>query len=192
MRFNALVVTVCLFAIGGLAALRPVREAVGLALDDSWQLALIHAELALAPLLFMPALGARGKALGNLSVAGACWAAGTAVVLLFSFASAGDTGWATRGLSASVWLASGGLLSLAARAGSGWVARARVTLLALFGLPPLMHYLMLEYSGASGLPLKAISPNWSLATDDVSLWPLIVLGLIAWVCAIAWPDREAA
>ncbi|MCA8911158.1 MAG: hypothetical protein KDB82_05615 [Planctomycetes bacterium] len=192
MRFNALVVAVSLLAIGGLAALRPVRESLGLALDDSLQLAVIHAELALAPLLFVPVRGARSAVLSNLTAAAACWAAGGAVVLLFSFASMGSQGLDTRGLSAAVWLASAGLLSLAARGGPQWTGRARVALLALFGLPPLWHYLALEYSGASALRLKVFSPNWALATDDISLWALIVLGVVAWVAAAAPPGREKA
>ncbi|MCA8947651.1 MAG: hypothetical protein KDB29_15555, partial [Planctomycetes bacterium] len=75
MRFNALIVAVCLLAAGGLVALQPVREALGLALDDSLQLALIHAELAMAPLLFIPALGTRHSVLSNLTTGAACWAA---------------------------------------------------------------------------------------------------------------------
>jgi hypothetical protein len=192
MRFNALVVAGCLLAVGGLVALRPVREALGLALDDSLQLAVIHIELALAPLLFFPLNGAREKALSNLAAAIACWAAGAAVVLLFSFASMGDEGRDTRALSAVVWLASAGLLSLAARRGMHWVGRARVVLLVMFGLPPLWYYVALEYGGASLSRLKALSPSWGLATGDVTLWPLLLVGLTAWIAALALPKRGEA
>ena len=192
MRFNALIVAVCLLAVGGLVALQPVREALGLALDDSLQLALIHAELAMAPLLFLPVLGTRHSVLSNLTTGAACWAAAAAVVLLFSFASMGDLGWETRSLSAAVWLACVGTLSLAARVGSIWVGRTRVALLCLFGLPPLWHYLMLEYSGVSGARMKSLSPNWGLATHELTLWPLIVLGLLCIGVAVAIPNRERA
>lgn len=192
MRFNALVVAVSLLAVGGLVALRPVREALGLALDDSLQLALIHSELALAPLLFLPVIGNRGSVLPNLAAGAACWAAAAGVVLLFSFASMHDWGLETRTLSAGVWLACAGLLSLAARGGPNWVSRARVALMCLFGLPPLWHYLMLEYSGASGTRLIFLSPNWGLATNELTLWPLVVLGLVCLAVAVAIPNREHA
>lgn len=192
MRFNALLVAASLLAVGGLVALGPVRGALGLALVDAWQLALIHAELALVPLLFLPRSGGRGKAMANLAAAAACCAAGAAVILLFSFAAPGDHGLQTRGLAASVWLAGSGLLALGARVGPRWVLRGRVLLLCAFGLPPLWHYLLLEYAGASGGHLAAFSPNWALATRAVSLWPLLLAGALAWAGALALPDRGRA
>ena len=87
MRFNALIVAATLLAFGGLVAYAPVRESLGLALDYSWQLALVHVQFALAPLLFLPARGGRGVAASNLASAAACWAAAFAVVSLFSFAT---------------------------------------------------------------------------------------------------------
>ncbi|MCB9895490.1 MAG: hypothetical protein H6839_13665 [Planctomycetes bacterium] len=192
MRFNALIIATSLLAIGGLVAYAPVRESLGLALDDSWQLALIHAELALAPLLFRPALGDRRKAFENLASAAACWGAGGAVVLLFSFASMHDLAWQTRPLSAGVWLAVSGILSLGARFGPGWAARGRVLLLCAFGLPALWHYLMLEYGEASADSLTSVSPSWALATNDVSYWPLLLAGVVTWAAALALPSRRSA
>ena len=190
MRFNALIVAVTLLAVGGLVAYSPVRESLGLALDDSWQLALIHAELALAPLLFRPVVGDRVKAFSNLASAAACWAAGGAVVLLFSFASMHDLAWHTRGLSACVWLAVSGVLSLGARVEPRWVMRGRVLLLCAFGLPALWHYLMLESGEASAGRLTSVSPSWAIATDDVALWPLLIAGVLSWLAALALPDRR--
>lgn len=192
MRFNALLVASVLLAFGGLLALAGVREAFGTALDDSWQLALIHTELGLAPLLFLPVIGDRKIAVNNLLAGAACWAAGGAVILLFSFASMRGAGWDTRALSASVWLAVSGVLTLAARGGGVWVTRGRVLLLVVFGLPPLWHYLSLEYAGADGTHLRALSPNWSLVSNDVTLWPLAVVGVLAWIGAFALPDRRPA
>jgi hypothetical protein len=189
MRFNALIVAGCLLAVGAAVAPAPVRSALGLALDDSWQLALIHAELALVPLVFFPVRGGRCEALGNLAAALACWAAGTAVVLLFSFAAMHDV-YGTRALSAAVWLAGSGLMALAAR-GEAWVLRARVLLLCAFGLPPLWHYLALEYGGATATHLRPLSPGWSLATQDVTLWPLLLAGALCWVAALVIPSRRA-
>jgi len=190
MRFNALLVAGSLLAVGGLVALGPVRSALGLSLDDSWQLALIHAELALAPLLYMPVVGGRGKALSNLAAAAACASAGAATVLLFSFASMGEVGLDTRALAGVMWLAVSGVLALGARFGARWVPRGRVLLLCAFGLPPLWHYLLLEYAGASGGQLAPLSPNWALATQNVSLLPLMLAGVLAWIGALALPDRE--
>ena len=192
MRFNALVVALTLLTVGGLVAYAPVRSALGLALDESWQLALIHAELALVPLLYLPAAGGRGKALGNLASAGACGAAAGAVVLLFSFASTRELAWQSRSLAASVWLGVSGVLALGARFGTQWVVRARVVLLCAFGLPALWHYLALEYGQASVGHLTAVSPLWAVATDDVSLWPMLVAGLLTWLAAIILPDRGQA
>jgi hypothetical protein len=191
MRFNALIVASALLAVGAIVALAPVREALGLALDDSWQLALIHAELALMPLLFLPVRGGRAEAVSNLTAAAACWAAAGAVVMLFSFASMGDLALSTRGLSAAGWLACGGMLSLAARGERRWVGSARILLLCAFGLPPLWHYLALEYGGASAVHLKPLSPGWAIATQDVTLWPLLTAGVLCWVAAFAIPDRRA-
>jgi hypothetical protein len=190
MRFNAVIVASCLLAIGAAVALAPVRQALGLALDDSWQHSVIHAELALVPLLYLPVRGGRREALSNLCAALACWAAGSAVVLLFSFASMHEV-FATRTLSAAAWLAGAGLLALAAR-GDGWVARARVLLLCAFGLPPLWHYLALEYGGATATHLRPLSPGWSLASDDVTLWPLLLAGALCWVAALVIPARRTA
>jgi hypothetical protein len=190
MRFNALIVAAALLAVGAGVALAPVREAFGLGLDDSWQLALIHAEFALAPLLFLPARGPRAMVFNNLTVAAACWAAAAAVVALFSFASMNDFAWQTRGLSTAVWLACGGLLSLAARGEGRWIGRARILLLCAFGLPPLWHYLALEYGGASVTQLRPLSPSWAIGTPDVTLWPLVLAGGLCWVAAFAIPDRS--
>lgn len=192
MRFNALLVAGSLLAVGGLVALGPVRSALGLALDETWQLALIHAELALAPLLFMPVAGGRGKALTNLAAAAACTSAGAATVLLFSFAVMGGVGLDTRALAGVAWLAVSGLLALGARFGPHWVLRVRVLVLCAFGLPALWHYLLLEYAGASGGHLAALSPNWALATHSISLWPLLLAGALAWSGALALPDRGRA
>lgn len=189
MRFNALLVAGSLLAVGGLVALGPVRSSLGLALDDAWQLALIHAELALAPLLFMPVAGGRGKALTNLVTAAACASAGAATVLLFSFASMGEVGLDTRAFAGSVWLAVSGPLALGARFGAHWVLRGRILLLCAIGLPALWHYLLLEYAGSSGGQLAPFSPNWALATQSVSLWPLLLAGALAWFGALALPDR---
>lgn len=192
MKFNALLVASMLLALGGLLALSGVRESLGTALDDSWQLALIHAEFALAPLLFLPVVGGRKVAATNLLAGAACFAAGGAVVLLFSFASMRGAGWDTRMLSACVWLAVSGLLALAARRDAVWVTRGRVLLLALFGLPALWHYFLLEYAGADGSHLRPLSPNWALATNDITLWPLAIIGVLCWIGAFALPDRRAA
>lgn len=192
MRFNALLVAASLLVVGGLVAIGPVRSALGLALDESWQLALVHAELGLAPLLFLPVGGGRTKALQNLAAAAACCAAGAAVVLLFSFSAMGDAGFATRALAGAVWLAVSGLLALGARFAPHWVWRGRLLLLCVFGLPPLWHYLLLEYAGASGGHLAGLSPNWALATRDISLWPLLLAGGLTWAGALAAPDRGRA
>lgn len=190
MRFNALIVAASLLAVGAVVALPPVRSALGLALDDSWQLAVIHAEFALVPLLFFPGQGGRASALSNFTSALACWAAGSAVVLLFTFASMRDAAFETRALSACVWLAGSGLLSLAAR-GQGWIRRARVLLLCAFGLPPLWHYLALEYGGATATHLRPLSPSWSVAGADVTLWPLLLAGALCWIAAFVIPERRA-
>jgi hypothetical protein len=189
MRFNALVVGAVLLAVAGVVAVAAVRSALGLALDDTWQLAVIYAELAVAPLLFFPLRGGRKEALGNLCSALACWSVGTAVVMLFTFASTAEAAIETRVLSAAVWLAASGLLSLAARS-EGWVVRARVLLLCAFGLPPLWHYLALEYGGTTATHLRPLSPAWSLASGDVTLWPLLLAGGLCWVAAFAIPERR--
>lgn len=186
MRFNPLLVVGVLLGAGALAALPFVRESTGLARDESWQLAVIHTELALAPLLFLPSVGGRKDALANLLSAAACWACAAACVLLFSFPSLAGVGWQTRGLGAAVWLFASGLLALAARGGGPWVARARAGMLAVFALPPLWHYLTLEYAGASALHLRVLSPNWAVAAGDVNPWWLAGIGLVAWVAAFAW------
>jgi hypothetical protein len=152
----------------------------------------MHAELALAPLLFMPARGGRRLARVNLLVAAACWAAGAAVVLLFSFTTRSELGLLSRAFSSVAWLACSGLLSLAARAPDGWLPRARVLLLCTFGLPPLWHYLALEYGGASALHLRPLSPNWSLAAGELNPWLLLPAGLVCWAAALAWPERRPA
>ncbi len=65
MRFNPLLVVGVLLGVGALSALPSVRESTGVAADESWQRALMHAELALAPLLFLPVAGGRKAALAN-------------------------------------------------------------------------------------------------------------------------------
>lgn len=189
MRFNALLVAGSLLAVGGLVSLAPVRGELGIALDDSWQLALVHAEFALAPLLYIPACGGRGKAVGNLASAAACWTAASSVTLLFSFCALADLGLDTRALSAAVWLAVSGLLALGARFGRRWVLGGRVLLLCGFGLPPLWHYLLLEYVGASGNHLTPLSPNWALAAQQADWWPLLLAGGLCWAAALVLPDR---
>lgn len=188
MKFNALLVVSVLLALGGLFALPGERQAAGLGLDGSWQLAVIHAELALAPLLYLPVVGERRSALNNLLGGASCWAAGGAVVLLFGFA--GGAGWSTRALSACVWLAVSGVLAMGARRDAAMVQRGRVLLLALLALPALWHYLLLEYAGATGAHLRAISPNWGLATNQPALWPLLLIGTLCWVGAFALPTRR--
>ena len=190
MRFNALLVACTLLALGGVMAMPSVRETVGTALDDSWQLALIHAELALAPLLFLPLVGGRKQTFTNLVSLASSWAAGTAVVLMFGFASMREAGWDTRALSACTWLAVGGVLAFGARRDEWWVTRGRVLLIALFGLPVLWHYFLLEYAGASGIHFRPLSPNWSLVAEDIVLWPLALVGAICWIGAFALPDRR--
>ncbi len=71
------------------------------------------------------------------------------------------------------------------------MARARVGVLAVFALPPLWHYLLLEYAGASALHLRALSPNWALASGDISLWWLGAGGVAAWIAAFALPGGKA-
>ena len=191
MKLNALLVASTLLAFGGLLALSGTRAALGTALDHTWQLALMHLELALAPLLFLPVIGERKHAFTNLLAGAACWAAGGAVVLLFGFASMRDAGWDSRALSAVTWLAVSGLLALAARRDAVMVTRGRVLLLAMFGLPVLWHYLLLEYAGATGTHLRALSPNWSLLSQGVPLWPLALVGALCWIGAFALPDRRS-
>lgn len=187
VRLNPLIIVLAMLGVGAVASVGAVRGSMGLAADDSWQLALIHAEFALAALLFLPAGGGRRCALENLANAAACFAAAGACVLLFSFSSAQGAGWQTRGLSAGAWLFATGWLSLAARGSRVWMARARVGVLSVFALPPLWHYLLLEYAGAGATHLRPLSPNWALAGDDITLWPLLVLGALPWAVAVALP-----
>lgn len=193
MRFNALIVAASLLATGGLVAYSPVRESLGLALDYSWQLTLVHVQFALAPLLFLPVCGSRKSAASNLASAAACWASAFAVLSLFSFATmGGGEAWGYGSISACVWLAASGVLSLAARFNARWVTRGRVLLLCAFGLPALWHYLMLEYGEASGERLRPLSPSWQLAVHDIHFHPLLVAGLLAWAAALAMPGRRQA
>jgi hypothetical protein len=185
--YSPLIVAAALLGVGGVLAMPAVRGPLGLALDDSWQLVLIHAEVVLAPLLFMPYRGRTGV-FANLAGTVACWAAGAAVVMLFTFAAVGDVAFESRALSAAVWVVSGGTLSLAAR--KDWIGRARILLLCAFGLPPLWHYLALEYGGATATHLRALSPNWQLAAGDVVLWPLLLIGALSWIIAFVLPERR--
>lgn len=190
MRFNALLVVATLLALGGLLALPSLRNSFGTSLDDSWQLALVHCELALAPLLFLPLVGGREDAFMNLLTAASCWLGAAAVVLLFSFASMRGLGWDSRGLSACTWICVSGLLAAAARLDARWVTRGRILLLVTFALPVLWHYFLLEYAGADGSHLRALSPNWQLLTAQLVSWPLAVSGAVLWVIAFALPDRR--
>jgi hypothetical protein len=190
MRFNALVVAAVLLTVGGVVALAPVRAALGLGLDDSWQLSVIHASLAVAPLLFFPRRGGRLETLNSLCSALACWSAGVVVVLLFTFAARNEVGIGVHVLSFAAWFASAGLLAAAAR-GANWVFRARILLLCAFGLPPLWHYLALEYGGATATHLRPLSPNWQLAAHDIEFYPLLLLVALCWIAAFAIPERRA-
>jgi hypothetical protein len=192
MRYNALLVAGLLFALGALLAAHGVRDPLGIALTDAWQLALGHAWIGLAPVLFLPRRGGRTDCLGNLLAAAACWAAGLAAILCFSFAATTDRTWQFASIGGAAWLACGGALSLAARGRGRWVGTARVALLCAFSLPVLWHYLALEYGGASMLDLRPLSPNWMLAADEFNLWPMVIWGAVSSAAALALPERGEA
>lgn len=176
-----------MLAAAGLLWLGTAPEAWGVGRDGRLIAALVHLEIALA-VLAVPARPGRALAswLVNFSTWAACWAACSATVLLFEFASAEGPGLATRTLSLSAWLAAGGALALGAALSRQGSHRARVLLLCLFALPALFHYLGLEYSGSSQAHLQSLSPHWLLALDRLGMaWWLAGGGVAAWLGALA-------
>lgn len=149
--------------------------------------ALVCLELGLAPLvlLFKPGRGAATLA-SNFSAFAACWACASAVVLLFSFATPLSVGLQTRSLSLCAWLAASGVLAFAASVGRHGQSVARPLLLAAFALPPLFHYLSLEYSGRSQEGMAVLSPHWLLAMGQAGHnWGLAAAGVAGWAAAAA-------
>ncbi|MCC7509952.1 MAG: hypothetical protein IT464_11370 [Planctomycetes bacterium] len=193
MTHSPLIVVVVLLTAAGLCSLAGIAEPMGVGNDRTLQLAMIHAELACCTLLFLP-LGARtrGAAFRNLLAVAACFTAASASVLLLDFVARGGLPWQSRGGALGAWLFAGGAISLGARLGGSWVMRARVALLCMFALPPLAHYLALEYASASLLHLRPVSPSWALAAGTLSWWPLLPMALLPWAAALALPAPKQA
>lgn len=190
---SPLVVAVFLFAVAGICSLAGIGEPMGVGNDRTLQLATIHAELACCVLLFLPLCArTRGAALRNLLAVTACFAAASACVLLLHFVARGGLPWQSRGGALGAWLFTGGVISLGARLGGAWVMRARVALLCMFALPPLAHYLALEYASASLLHLRPVSPSWALAAGALSWWPLLPMALLPWAAVLALPAPKQA
>jgi hypothetical protein len=191
LTFNPLIVVAALLAFAGLAALPAVGNPAGVGHDRTLQLAVIHAELAACVMLFLPLRErTRSAAIRNLLSALACFAAASGCVLLLTFAARGGLPWDTRAGALAAWLFAGGVLSAGARLGGPWVARMRIALLCLFGAPALAHYFALEYSSASLLHLRGLSPSWALAAGDLSWLPLLPLAALPWAVALMLPGRK--
>jgi hypothetical protein len=194
MSYNPFLVAVLMLAAAAILAGTALGAAFGVQHDVSLQRALVHVELALAPLFFLP-LVSRGRdaAARNALNLAACAAVSAAVVALFSFLTREPVALETRAGALAAWVFAGGWLAFAASLGSAWVVRARVALVCVFALPPLWHYLALEYGGASLLHISWLSPSWAFARDALDWWPLLLAGLPAWLLAARpWPTRHAA
>ena len=195
IRFQPAIVVAILLASAAALAVESWRKAMGIAVDESLQRALIYVELALPLVVFAPgAFKRRGEALLAPLWALACVMAGAATLFAFSFASSSHLVQQTRGLAAAAWAASCGLVSLGAalegRFGGPWIMRVRAAWLCLATLPALWHYFALEYATKSLLHLRPLSPHWLLAAfpdgawDTLSYWPLLVLGGGTWLAAL--------
>jgi hypothetical protein len=185
-----------LFGFAALAYAEAVPEEWGIAPNGSLVIALVYLELALAVLIPLPKPGReRATFVANAAGVAACAAAASAAVLLFGYLTTTSPGLDTRPLCFSAWFAAGGVLAGAAALGPGPRESARVLLLAVFALPALFHYLSLEYSGASQLPLAHLSPPWLLALGRPGFaWWLIGVGALGWISSAAlclWKRRPA-
>ena len=191
-----------LFAAAGLLAIPGVAGAFGISPDLQLLRALVYVELS-APLLVLWYLRPRGRRdlsaiLLSTLVA---WLAAGSVLFVLGFLARSPLALDTRALSFGAWLAVSGLLAaesvLSRGAIRGTPSGARVLAASLMGLPVLWHYFGLEYSGASLLHLRAISPQWILAAhpeldwDRFSYWPLYAAGVAAWGIAFAFAPRAA-
>lgn len=187
MRFAPLLCVTILLASAALLWAGAAPEGWGIVPGAPLVLAVVCIELALAPLMFLPATGRdRAVVASNAAWFVACWLACSAAVMLLEFASPGSPALATRPLSVSAWLAAGGALALSAAISPQGPRTVRPLLLALFGLPALLHYLSLEYAGASQAGLAAVSPHWLLARGETGMaWWLGGLGLLCWVATAA-------
>jgi hypothetical protein len=193
MPFNPLIIVVFLLGVAGLVSISAVGEPMGIGLDRTLQIAVVHAEFAACVLLLFPRRGnARKIAALNLLNVAACFAAASACVMLIRFAALGDLPWQTRAGALAAWAFAGGVLALGARVGADWVARARIAVLCVFAVPALAHYLALEYAGASLLHLRGLSPSWAFAAGELSWLPLLPAGVLPWVLAFALPARGEA
>ncbi|MBX3459462.1 MAG: hypothetical protein KF696_05750 [Planctomycetes bacterium] len=194
MPFNPLIIVAFLLAVAGVCALPVFGAGMGVGVDRTLQLAVLHTELACCALLLLPAVGTRrATVLRNLLIVLACFAAASACVMLLHFAARGDLPLQTRLGAFGAWMFAGAWLSLGARLGRDWLARARLLVLCVFALPALAHYLALEYGGSSLLHLRPVSPNWSLAVGDPNACILLLwAALPLWALALALPPAKAA
>lgn len=185
MRFAPLICVTLLLALGAGLWAAAAPQAWGIGRDASVIQALVYAELALAPLL-LPVRAGRGRheLAFNLGLCLACWAACSAVVLLFGFASTTHMGLSSRWLSLCAWLFAGGVLAVSAAWSSHGPGAVRPLVLAAMALPVLFHYLSLEYAGAEQGGLAQVSPHWLLLRGHQGpAWWLGGAGAAAWLAA---------
>ena len=195
LRFAPLICVCVVLLAGAMLYYGLAPEAWGVSRDTSLVLSLVYVELSLAPLLPVRAGRGPGILAANLAGALSCWAAASACVLLFGFATSAPLGLRTRALSLGAWLCASGLLAAGAAIHPRGAGVARPLLIATFALPPLADYLSREYALLAQGNLAAFSPHWSLALGETGMsWQLALLG--AGSCVVAalfcfWKRRPA-
>lgn len=174
-----------MLAAGALLWAGVAPEAWGVQRNATLVFALVCLELGLGALVPVKAGAGRDVLAVNAASTLACWAGCSACVLLFSFVTPLPIGLETRVLSLCAWLCAGGVLAGAAALSSQGAGRARPLLLAVLGLPALLHYIGLEYAGSSQAGLAALSPHWLLARGEIGpAWWLAGIGTAGWCVAI--------
>lgn len=198
MRFAPLAVVLLLFAAHALLTGAWARETFDYVNDLAIWRAILFVEMALPMFVLWPATGGRREVGGLLAVAAACFAVSTATMALFAYLSTPGPLWQSRPLLLAIWGLCAGFMALGTRAGGAWLARTRIALVCVLGLPLLWQYFSLEYALKSQLWTQALSPHWWLGANPAEfgggpvVLPLGIAGAAALAAALAWPSRKEA